>query len=102
MLHFGFLNKAGQCFAQVRSIAPNDLRPAVDLANIAREAVDLAHDQNRLNTLRTTMRERMDASPLMDLAGFTRRLEQTLLDLHHEIVHKQLEHNCHNSLGADW
>ncbi|WP_028572310.1 hypothetical protein [Desulfonatronum lacustre] len=42
LLHFEFLTKARQCFEQVRAIAPNILRPAVNLANVAREAGDHA------------------------------------------------------------
>jgi protein O-GlcNAc transferase len=42
---FGFLSAARACFARVRSLAPNDLRPVVNLANLAREAG--AHAESR-------------------------------------------------------
>jgi len=38
-------------------------------------AVGLAHDRERMIRYRTTLRERMAASPLLDYAGFTQRLE---------------------------
>ena len=50
-----------------------------------RVAVDLARDRERLAHLRATLRERMRASPLMDVAGFTHRLEDTLIDLYRRI-----------------
>ncbi|MDZ4850568.1 MAG: tetratricopeptide repeat protein [Pirellulaceae bacterium] len=40
-----------------------------------RLAVDLASDRNRLRGLRSTLRWRMAASPLLDQAGFTRKME---------------------------
>ncbi len=48
-------------------------------------AVKLANDRARLAHLRATLRERMRASPLMDVAGFTRQLENTLIDLYRRI-----------------
>ena len=44
-------------------------------------AARLASDIEGLRLMRSTMRERMKASPLMDLAGFTRGLEDALIDL---------------------
>ncbi len=41
----------------------------------AAKAIDLAHDPQRLSTLRATMRDRMQQSPLMDGQGFARKLE---------------------------
>lgn len=45
LLAFGFLSAAGACFERVRSVAPNDMRPLVNLANLAREFGD--HAQSR-------------------------------------------------------
>ena len=44
-------------------------------------AARLASDIEGLRLMRSSMRERMAASPLMDLAGFTRSLEDALIDL---------------------
>jgi len=54
---------------------------AKDVDDYVRIAVELANDHERLATLRATLREKMRASPLMDIAGFTRQLENTLIDL---------------------
>ena len=48
-------------------------------------AVELANDRARLAELRATLRERMRASALMDVAGFTRQLEDTLIDLYRRV-----------------
>ncbi|NDH28734.1 MAG: hypothetical protein EBX81_05390, partial [bacterium] len=55
----------------------------VGLADLAADSVDgyvetavrMAQDRQRLATLRTSLRERMQASPLLDAAGFTRKVE---------------------------
>jgi predicted O-linked N-acetylglucosamine transferase (SPINDLY family) len=44
-------------------------------------AARLASDIEGLRLMRSSMRERMAASPLMDLAGFTRGLEDALINL---------------------
>lgn len=44
-------------------------------------AVELAGDTEHLSAMRRGMRARMQASPLMDVPGFTRYLEQSLIDL---------------------
>ena len=58
---------------------------APDADEYVQIAVELANDRARLADLRATLRERMRASPLMDLAGFTRQLESTLIDLYRRI-----------------
>lgn len=58
---------------------------ASDADGYVRIAVELANDRERLAHLRATLRERMRASPLMDVAGFTRQLEDTLIDLYRRI-----------------
>jgi protein O-GlcNAc transferase len=44
--------------------------------NYVRLATDLAVDLPRLDTLRSSLRDRLRQSPLMDVAGFTRGIEQ--------------------------
>lgn len=58
---------------------------AQDADDYVRIAVDLANDRQRLADLRATLRDRMRASPLMDVAGFTRNLETSLIDLYRRI-----------------
>ncbi|WP_222932350.1 methyltransferase domain-containing protein [Allochromatium humboldtianum] len=58
---------------------------AKDTDDYVRIAAELANDRERLTQLRTTLRDRMRASPLMDVAGFTRQLEGTLIDLYRRI-----------------
>lgn len=58
---------------------------ARDADDYVRIAAELANDQARLAQLRATLRERMRASPLMDVVGFTRQLEDTLIDLYRRI-----------------
>ncbi len=36
--NFGFLTPARECFGRARAIAPDDLRPLVNLANLARDS----------------------------------------------------------------
>ena len=55
---------------------------ASDADDYVRIAVALANDRARLTQLRATLRDRMRASPLMDVTGFTRQLEDTLIDLY--------------------
>lgn len=49
-------------------------------------AVGLASNIPLLTALRLTLRKRMKDSPLMDVKGFTRHLEDTLLDLYNKKV----------------
>lgn len=58
---------------------------ARDANDYVRIAVELANDPARLTDLRSGLRDRMRASPLMDVAGFTRQLEDSLIDLYHRI-----------------
>lgn len=54
---------------------------AADVAGYVRKAVALAGDLDRLEKLRSGMRERMRSSPLTDEAGFVRALEQCYEDV---------------------
>jgi len=45
LLNFGYLTRARECFERVRVLVPNDLRPVVNLANVAREAGE--HGESR-------------------------------------------------------
>ncbi len=58
---------------------------AKDTDDYVRIAVELANDRARLTQLRATLRDRMRASTLMDVVGFTRQLEDTLIDLYRRI-----------------
>ena len=58
---------------------------AKDADDYVRIAVELANDRARLTHLRATLRDRMRGSALMDVAGFTRQLEDTLIDLYRRI-----------------
>jgi predicted O-linked N-acetylglucosamine transferase (SPINDLY family)/predicted SAM-dependent methyltransferase len=62
---------------------------ARDADNYVRIAVDLANDRLHLAHLRETLRARMEASPLCDVAGFTRSLEDRLIALFDEIALKE-------------
>lgn len=50
-----------------------------------RSAVALARDRERLGKIRQTMRARMKKSTLMDVVGFTKGLEQALMNLYSNI-----------------
>lgn len=58
---------------------------AQDADDYVRIAVELANDPTRLADLRSSLRDRMRASPLMDVQGFTRKFEDTLIDLYRRI-----------------
>ena len=72
-----------QTFAFLAAIGLPELA-ANDAEDYVRIAVELAGEKERLVALRSGMRARMLASPLMDLPGFTRQLEQCLIDLYRE------------------
>jgi len=58
---------------------------AMSADDYVRIAVELAQDPERLLDLRAILRARMRASPLMDVAGFTRELETRLIDCYRAI-----------------
>lgn len=64
---------------------------AEDADGYIRIAVELASDTERLALLRSTLRDKMRTSPLMDAAGFTRQLEDTLTDLYRRIEAEERE-----------
>jgi predicted O-linked N-acetylglucosamine transferase (SPINDLY family) len=74
-----------QTFAFLSAIGLPELagRSSDDYVRIA---VELAQDRERLQALRFGMRQRMLASPLCDVKGFTRTLEDTLLALAQRIA----------------
>lgn len=53
LLSFGFLARASTCFERVRTLAPADLRPLVNLANLARESGNHAESQRHYSELRS-------------------------------------------------
>ena len=69
-----------QTFAFLSAIGLPELA-AQDGDSYVRIAVELAGDAERLMMLRAGLRERMRASPLCDVTGFTRQMEDTLLAL---------------------
>ncbi len=77
-----------QTFAFLSAVGLPELA-AIDADDYVRIAASLATDRDRLVTLRSSMRPRMLASPLMDVAGFTRQLEATLQQLYAEIAEKE-------------
>ena len=54
---------------------------AQDTDQYVRIAVDLASDLSRLSHLRATLRDRMQASPLMDAPRFARGVEAAFRDM---------------------
>ena len=77
-----------QTFAFLSAIGLPELA-AQDADDYVHVAASLASDRARLATLRSGMRSRMQGSPLMDVAGFTRQLENTLHQLYAEIAEKE-------------
>lgn len=62
---------------------------ASDADDYLRIAASLAADRAKLSDLRSTLRSRMQASPLMDVASFTGQLEDTLRQLYCAIAEKE-------------
>lgn len=77
-----------QTFALLNTIGLTELA-AQDANDYVCIAQSLAADRDRLANLRNTLRSRMQASPLMDVIGFTRQLEDTLHQLYAEIAEEQ-------------
>ena len=79
-----------QTFAFVSAIGlPELAAPSADgYVDIARS---LAADRPRLAALRAGLRARMQASILMDVAGFTRQLENTLIGLYRRIAAEETD-----------
>jgi predicted O-linked N-acetylglucosamine transferase (SPINDLY family) len=69
-----------QTFAFLSAIGLPELA-ATDADDYVRIAASLAADRDRLANLRSSMRPRMLASPLMDVASFTRQFEDALIQL---------------------
>ncbi|MBK5967469.1 MULTISPECIES: O-linked N-acetylglucosamine transferase family protein [Thiorhodovibrio] len=74
-----------QGFALLSAIGLAELA-AADAQDYVRLAVALANDPDRLRALRTGLRERMRCVPLMDVAGFTRELEGTFIELFERVA----------------
>jgi predicted O-linked N-acetylglucosamine transferase (SPINDLY family) len=73
-----------QTFAFLSAIGLAELA-AKDAADYVHIAQTLAADRAKLTHLRSALRNIMQASSLMDVAGFTRQLEASLQDLHGSI-----------------
>ncbi|OJJ09073.1 hypothetical protein BKI51_23760 (plasmid) [Alphaproteobacteria bacterium AO1-B] len=71
---FAFLNQIG-----LQELAAEDMEDYISIS------VELASNSDRLKTLRASLRSRMISSPLMDVQGFTRELEDRLIRLYHTI-----------------
>ena len=73
-----------QTFAFLNQIGLPELA-AKDADDYVRIAVKLALDKDRLLQLRSSIRQRMQASPLCDVSGFTKTLEDSLIALFRRI-----------------
>lgn len=80
-----------QTFAFLSAIGLPELA-AQDADEYVRIAISLAGDPGRLVALRSEMRTKMQASPLMDVAGFTRQLEGALHQLYTQISENESLH----------
>ena len=74
-----------QTFALLNQIGMPELA-AKDAEDYVRVAVELANNSQRLMQLRQTLRQRMQASPLCDVEGFTQNLEETIINLYDTIA----------------
>ena len=83
-----------QTYAFLSAIGLPELA-AKNADDYVRIAVELAGQHERLGALRASLRDRMRASPLMDVAGFTRQLEDTLIDLYCRIAADEKEITMH-------
>lgn len=62
---------------------------ARDHENYVRIAIDLAHNEDLRRALRAELRPRLRVSPLLDHAGFTRKLEGHLRTVWHAWCERQ-------------
>lgn len=83
-----------QTHAFLRQIGLPELS-ASDAEDYVLIAVELANDRARLAQLRASLRDRMRASALMDVAGFTRNLEDTLIDLYRRLEAEERQKAMH-------
>ncbi|HZW13787.1 MAG TPA: hypothetical protein VFF81_11415 [Noviherbaspirillum sp.] len=84
-----------QSFAFLSAIGLPELA-ARDPDDYVRIACEVACDPQSLATMRAGMRQRIQASSLMDVVGFTRRLEQALIDLYQEVFTREMTQDIHN------
>ena len=77
---------AGRMGASLLSAVGLEELVADNVADYVRSAVTLASDLDRLEGLRSGLRERMRGSPIMDEAGFTRALEQCYVGIWQEKI----------------
>ena len=77
-----------QTFAFLSAIGLPELA-AKDADDYVAIAQALANDRPRLQDLRNSLRAKMQASPLMDVTGFTRSLEATLIGLYGRIASEE-------------
>lgn len=79
-----------QTFALLSAIGLPELA-AKDAGDYVRIAAELAANPERLAEMRGSLRQRMQASSLMDVNGVTRCLERALIDLYRDIASREKE-----------
>jgi protein O-GlcNAc transferase len=90
-----------QTFAFLNQIGMAELA-AKNAEDYLRLATELACDASRLVHWRQTLRERMRKSTLMDVAGFSRDLEKTLLELYQNIESQvDFPRNCRQTQASN-